>query len=409
MAQFKYKAKTTSGSITEGTIEAPDVRNASDKLRQQKLIVQELNEVKTGGLGAKIAAMLPFGKGVSSADLTLFSRQLSTLVSSGVPLVQGLTILEDQIEAPAFKKVVHSLRGDIESGISISDGMRKYPEAFGELYVAMIKAGELGGILDVILERLSGFLEASQGLKGKIMGALTYPAVIMVIALGATVFLLTGVIPKFAETFAGMGAELPMPTKVVLWLSHALVRYMAVLIAAPIIAIIAFKQAVKRSYAFAYFVDNAKLNAPIFGPMMRKMSIAKFTQTLGTLVKSGVPILQALETVAKTSGNKVIEKAIMDSREAVREGEKVSDPLRKSGVFPPMVMQMISVGEETGTLDQMLNKIAEFYNREVDEAAKALTSMMEPLIMVFLGGIIGTIVLAMFMPIMEMSNAASKG
>jgi len=410
MVQFKYKAKTTTGSTKEGKIEAPDIRGATDNLRSQKLIILEIAEEKAGGgIGDKIMALLPFGKGVPSTELTLFSRQLSTLVSSGVPLVQGLNILEEQIINVNFKRIVTSLREDIESGISISDGMRKYPEAFSELYVSMIRAGELGGILDAILERLSGFLESSEALKGKIKGAMMYPLVIVIIAGAATIFLMTGVIPQFAATFADMGAELPLPTKIVLFLSSILQKYLLLIIAAPVVGVIVFKQALKRSAAFRYKMDVLKLKIPVFGPMIRKMSIAKFTQTLGTLVKSGVPILQALETVAKTSGNMVIEKAVMDAREAIREGEKISTPLKKSGVFPPMVMQMISVGEETGTLDAMLNKISEFYSREVDEAVKGLTSMLEPLIMVFLGGVIGMIVLAMFMPIFEMSNAMSKG
>jgi type IV pilus assembly protein PilC len=405
MANFKYRVRAPSGAVSEGAMDAPDLRSAMDKLRNQKYVVVEINEAKS----TSILSRLGFGKKVKSSELCLFSRQLSTLVSSGVPLVQGLSILEEQMESPNFKSVIGSLRQDIESGISIADAMRKHPKAFEELYVSMISAGEVGGILDVILDRLSGYLENSEALKGKVKGAMTYPVVIAIVATGACLFLLTAVIPKFAAIFADMGAKLPLPTRMLLGLSAALKQYFYIIIAVPIILFVTYSQLIKRFDEFRLRVDALKLNIPMFGPIMRKMSIAKFTRTLSTLVKSGVPILQALETVAKTSGNKVIEKAIMDAREAIREGEKIADPLKKSGVFPPMVLQMIAVGEETGSLDTMLAKVSDFYEREVDDAVKGLSSMIEPLIIVFLGGVVGTIVLAMFLPMMEMTSMMSQG
>lgn len=409
MAQFSYRVRNTSGGILEGVIDANDIRSAMDKLRSQRYTIIEINEQKTSSIIKVIGSLLPFGKGVKSSELALFSRQLSTLVSSGVPIVQGLAIIEEQITSANFKNVLAGLKQDIEGGVSIADAMKKYPDVFSELYVSMISAGEVGGILDAILERLATYLESAEALKGKVKSAMTYPIVVAIIAVGATIFLLLGVIPQFANIFKDLGAKLPLPTRILLFVADILKRYFIVIFSVPIILFFVFKQLYKKSESFRYRVDEIKLHIPIFGVLSQKMSIAKFTRTLGTLVKSGVPILQALETVAKTSGNKVIEKAIFDARESIREGEKIAEPLKKNKVFPPMVIQMISVGEETGSLDTMLLKIADFYDREVDDAVKGLTSMIEPLIIVFMGGVIGTIVLAMFLPMFELTSMMSQG
>jgi len=409
VAQFSYRVRNTSGGILEGVIDANDIRSAMDKLRSQRYTIIEINEQKTSSIIKVIGSLLPFGKGVKSSELALFSRQLSTLVSSGVPIVQGLAIIEEQITSANFKNVLAGLKQDIEGGVSIADAMKKYPDVFSELYVSMISAGEVGGILDAILERLATYLESAEALKGKVKSAMTYPIVVAIIAVGATIFLLLGVIPQFANIFKDLGAKLPLPTRILLFVADILKRYFTVIFSVPIILFFVFKQLYKKSESFRYRVDEIKLHIPIFGVLSQKMSIAKFTRTLGTLVKSGVPILQALETVAKTSGNKVIEKAIFDARESIREGEKIAEPLKKNKVFPPMVIQMISVGEETGSLDTMLLKIADFYDREVDDAVKGLTSMIEPLIIVFMGGVIGTIVLAMFLPMFELTSMMSQG
>lgn len=409
MGQFNYRVRTPAGSTTDGIIDAADLRSAMNKLKSQKYVIVEINEKKSSILDNITNAIKSIGTGVSSNDLVLFSRQLSTLVSSGVPIVQGLAILEEQVVNKNFKKVITDLRADIESGISIADAMKKHPDVFEELYVSMISAGEVGGILDIILERLAGYLESAEALKGKIKGAMTYPMVVAIIAIGATTFLLLGVIPQFASIFKELGAKLPLPTRVLLAVADILTKYYYIIFPIPFVVFFSFKQAYKRIPAFRLKVDGIKLKIPMFGILMKKMSIAKFTRTFSTLVKSGVPILQALETVAKTSGNKVIEKTIMEAREAIREGEKIAVPLRKSDVFPPMVIQMISVGEETGSLDTMLAKISEFYEREVDDAVKGLTSMLEPIIMVFMGGVIGTIVLAMFLPMFELTSMMSQG
>jgi len=407
MPSFSYKAKLITGNITEGTIQAADQKAAMDQLRGQKLTPLEVSE-SSKSLNEIIAAISPFKPSVSSKELVLFSRQLSTLVSAGVPLVQGLTILEEQVESKHFKNVVRLIREDIESGLSITDALKKHPRAFEELYVSMIKAGEVGGILDVILERLSAYLEAAETLKAKVKGAMMYPAVVSTIAGSVTFFLIVGVIPTFEGIFKGFGAELPGMTQILIDLSHFLRNYWYVVLLTPVVLFIAMKQYGKTEGGKRN-IDSLILKIPIFGILLKKVAVAKFTRTFGTLVKSGVPILQALETVAKTSGNKVIEIAIMSAREAVKEGERIATPLKKANIFPPMVIQMVAIGEETGNLDAMLNKIADFYDQEVDTAVKGLTSMIEPIIIVIMGVVIGFIVIAMFMPMFELGGLAAGG
>ncbi|HBE88227.1 MAG TPA: pilus assembly protein PilC [Elusimicrobia bacterium] len=387
--QFAYKAKDSAGKVLEGTVEASDQAAAISRLRGQRLTVVEIN-AKSGG-PKKIKGS------VTSKDIVMFSRQLSTLVSAGVPIVQGLSILEQQAESPAFGHVLTQLRTDIESGLSIAEGMRKHPKAFTDLYVAMIKAGEVGGILDTILERLSAYLENSEALKAKVKSAMMYPAVVLSAAGLITIFLIVFVIPIFKDIFGSFGAELPFITQTLIDISDLLRKYILVLIMIGGGAFWGLKKwaATEKGHRT---VDDLSLKLPIVGILLKKVAVAKFTRTLGTLIKSGVPILQGLETVAQTAGNKVIEEAINKSRDSIKEGGRISDPLRKAGIFPPMVIQMISVGEETGALDNMLTKIADFYDAEVDTAVKGLTSMIEPLIMIVLGVVIGTIVVAMMMP-----------
>jgi len=406
MPEFAYKARGSSGSVSQGIIEAVDQKAARDRLRAQKLIILEINENQPG-LFAAIQKYNPLKAGVGSKDIVLFSRQMSTLVSAGVALVNGLNILGEQIENKVFKVIVNKVKEDIEAGLSIADAMKKHPDAFSDLYVSMIKAGEVGGILDTILERLSMYLEAAEELKHKVKGAMMYPLVVCTIAGGVTVFLLVGVIPTFKEIFSSFGAELPLPTRIVVGISEALQNYWYAFIAAPAAGFYVLKQWIKTDNGSRIF-DTYVLKLPLFGPMLRKVAVAKFTRTLGTLVKSGVPILQALETVARTAGNRVIEDALMNARESIREGERISDPLKKSGVFPPMVVQMIAVGEETGNLDTMLTKIADFYDQEVDVAVKGLTSMIEPIVIVVMGVVIGGIVIAMFIPMFELGQLAGK-
>lgn len=394
---FKYKAKDPKGKIVEGEIEASDNLDAVKKLKNQKFSVISVTESKKKLKGAK----------VQSKDIVVFSRQLSTLVSSGVPIIQSLSILESQAENKSFARVIGRIKSDIESGLSISDAMAKHPKVFSELYVSMIKAGEVGGILDTILDRLSTYLESAAALRDKVKSALMYPMIVGGIAVLITIFLVIFVIPIFKGIFASFGAELPFITRVVIGVSDFIkynIIYIAVVIGGGVYG---FKRYI-RTQKGRKKVDGILLKLPVFGIILKKVAIAKFSRTLGTLIKSGVPILQALETVAKTSGNKIIEEIILDSMKSIKEGGKISEPLKKNDIFPSMVVQMIAVGEETGSLDNMLFKIADFYDQEVDAAVKGLTSMIEPLVMVFMGVVIGFIVIAMFVPMFQMGEIASK-
>ncbi|MHB0995404.1 MAG: type II secretion system F family protein [Elusimicrobiales bacterium] len=392
--QFAYKAKDPSGKMAEGSVEAADEKAAIARLRAQKLSVVEIK----AGAGPRKKK----GK-ITSHDIVIFSRQLSTLVNAGVPIVQGLSILGEQAESPAFGAVIGAIRTDIEAGLSIADAMKKHPLVFSELYVAMVRAGEVGGILDTILERLSGFLESSEALKGKVKSALMYPTVVFSVAGLITIFLIMFVIPIFKDIFGSFGAELPILTRMIIMLSDFLRHYMLYALPFFVLGGWLIKKWLKTEKGQRK-IDEVSLKLPIVGILLKKVAIARFSRTLGTLIKSGVPILQGLETVAKTAGNKIIEEAINSSRDSIKEGGRISDPLKRANIFPPMVIQMISVGEETGGLDNMLNKIADFYDTEVDTAVKGLTSMIEPLIMVVLGVVIGTIVIAMFMPMFSMGE-----
>lgn len=407
MANFHYRARTPRGNIVMGIIEGQDQQFVVDKLRGQRYIVLDISESKKGPLSNMIGGFNFLKRKVRAKELVLFSRQLSTLVSAGVPIVQGLTILIEQITNPAFKKIVDNLRTDIEAGISIAEAMARYPQAFSELYVGMIRAGELGGILDVILERISAYLEAAEQLKNRVKGALIYPAVVSTVAVGVTVFLLVVVIPTFKRIFSQFGTDLPLPTQILISLSEWLKHYILFIFIGFVIFLIVLRQYYKTE-AGQTQIDGLLLKVPIFGVLLRKVAIAKFSRTFGTLVKSGVPILQALDTVAKTTGNKVVEIAVLKSKESIREGERIAEPLKASSVFPPMVIQMIAVGEETGNLDTMLAKIADFYDQEVDVAVDALTSMIEPIIIVIMGIVIGAIVIAMFMPMFQMGELAGR-
>lgn len=403
MPKFVYKAKSSAGATADGFIIAPDINAARALVRAQKLNISEIVE-KSESIVDKIKGLT--APKVTSKDLVLFSRQLSTLVGAGVPLVQGLTILGDQLENPAFKKVVTGLRLDIEAGMGIADTMKKYPEVFDTLYVSMIRAGELGGILDTILDRLSGYLESAEALKAKVKSAMMYPIVVLSIAVGITWFLLVFIIPKFEEMFKSFGQELPLPTKILLNTSRFLQdpKIIALFVALPIVGVSVLKKLMKKR-EFAKKWDAGLLKVPIFGMILKKVAVAKFTRTFSTLIKAGVPILSALDTVAQTAGNIIVEDAVLSAKGAIREGERIAKPLTASGVFPTMVVSMISIGEETGNLDAMLSKIADFYEAEVDTAVEGLTSMIEPLVIVFMGAVIGTIVVAMFLPMFNMSGA----
>jgi type IV pilus assembly protein PilC len=361
MPLYSYKARAAGGNPVAGVLEANDQRAAVDQLRQQRMVVLEIAE-KEPSLLDTIKKLPLFKPSIPAKEIVLFSRQLSTLVSAGVALVSGLNILAEQIQFKPFKSIVMKVKEDIEAGQPIAEALKKHPDAFTDLYVAMVRAGELGGILDVILERLSAYLESAEALRLKVKGAMMYPIVVSSIAALVTVFLLVGVIPTFKEIFSSFGAELPLPTRIVIGLSEALQHQWYVFIGVPVGAFFLFKRWLKTESGKKFSIRGF-CNFP-FWCYAAKVAVAKFTRTLGTLVKSGVPILQAMETVAQTAGNKVIEAAIMDARESIREGERIAEPLKRSGVFPPMVIQMISVGEETGNMDIMLHKIADFTTKK---------------------------------------------
>jgi len=407
MPKYIFRAKTPAGKEVSDVVEAASPTEVIEKLRGLKYFVIEVKEQKESFL-KNIIANIPFLKRkVKSSELTIFSRQLATLVSSGVQLVQGLSILEEQFESPTFRKIIHAVRLDIEAGVSISEAISKYPDVFSELYVGMVHAGEVGGILDQVLDRLATYLESSEALKSKIKSAMMYPIIVTIVAIGAAIIMLTVVVPRFAALFAEMGAKLPAPTQMLVDISNFLKKWIWLFILIGTIVVIVFRRVYKTNYKFALKVDTMLLNLPIFGDVIRKTAIARVTRTLGTLMHAGVPILHAMETVAKTAGNKLIEKTILEAREAIREGERIAEPLKKSGVFPPMVIQMIAVGEETGSLDAMLAKIADFYDREVSDAVEGLAGMIEPLIIVFLAVVVGGMVVAMYLPMFEITSKIS--
>lgn len=398
MPNFKYNARDQEGKSVVGTIEAANVSSVLSALRAKNLIIISVNEIKTKKAAGRS------GKKIKLDDLVIFARQLATMVSAGIPLVQGLDILKEQIENPDFKNVVKDVGAKIEAGDSLSEALGRHPKVFTSLFVNMIKAGESSGTLDEILERLASYLEKTAALIRKVKAALIYPIAVSCMAVAITLVLVLKVIPGFKGIFSSLGAKLPMPTQILITISDVCLEYFLVVGAVIIAVVLAFMAYIKTPGGALTF-DKFKLNVKIFGPLFKKVAVSKFTRTLSTLVRSGVPILGALEIVSKTAGNKVIEKAVDEVRASVREGESISEPLSRHKVFPPMVVRMISVGEETGKLEDMLSKIADFYDEQVDAAVSGLTSLIEPLIIAFLGIVIGSIVIAMFLPILTLTEA----
>jgi type IV pilus assembly protein PilC len=398
MPQFTYTARAVNGDLKSATIEAPNRDEVIKQLKQQRMNVVKIDEgsaVKRKRLGA-----------IKMRDIVIFTRQFSTMINAGLPLVQALDILATQSENPALKDITRQVVFDVESGNTVADALRRHPKAFSELYVNMVAAGEAGGILDTILMRLAVFMEKNDALIRKVKGAMIYPAVIMSVAVIAITVLLIFVIPTFQSMFESAHIALPLPTRLVIGMSHALKSYWWALIG--IIAGSVFM--VRRYYATPngkLTIDRMMLRAPVLGDVLRKSAVSRFTRTLGTLISSGVSILDGLEITAKTSGNRVIQDAIMESRASIAGGETIAAPLKKSAVFPPMVISMISVGEQTGGLDEMLTKIADFYDEEVDAAVSGLLALMEPVMIVFLGVVVGGMVIAMYLPIFDMVNAVS--
>ncbi|MEO5356406.1 MAG: type II secretion system F family protein [Nitrospirae bacterium YQR-1] len=357
-------------------------------------------EVKVAGQPKKKGFSM--GGSVSDKDLVVFTRQFSTMIDAGLPLVQALDILSEQSENPFFKNIIREMKLEVEGGATFSDALKKHPKVFDELYANMVQAGETGGILDTVLQRLADYIEKSMRLKKKVKGAMTYPIVIISIAVICIGVIMVFVVPTFAKMFATLGGTLPAPTRVIIALSGFIAGWGGVMIVVVVVAAVFVYKQIRSTDKGKYVTDQILLKLPIFGILIRKVAVAKFTRTLGTLISSGVPILEGLENTAKTSGNKVVERTIYTVRSAVTEGLALSDPLSKAGVFPPMVTSMIAIGESTGALDAMLSKIADFYDEEVDNTVSNLTALMEPLMIVFLGGTVGFTVVAMYLPIFKM-------
>ena len=395
MPTFTYTARAVNGDLKSATIEAPSRDDVIKQLRQLRLNVVKIDE--------GTANRRKRGGSIRMRDIVIFTRQFSTMINAGLPLVQALDILAQQSENPALKDVTRQVVFDVESGNTLADAMRKHPKAFSELYVNMVAAGEAGGILDTILMRLAVFMEKNDALVRKVKGAMIYPAVIISVAAIAITVLLVFVIPTFQTMFESANIALPLPTRIVIGLSHALKTYWYMVLG----AIIATFVSVKKYYQTTngkLTIDRSLLRLPVLGDVLRKSAVSRFTRTLGTLISSGVSILDGLEITAKTSGNRVIQDAIMESRASIAGGETIAAPLKKSQVFPPMVISMIAVGEQTGGLDEMLSKIADFYDEEVDAAVSGLLALMEPLMIVFLGVVVGGMVVAMYLPIFDMVN-----
>jgi type IV pilus assembly protein PilC len=399
MSSYKYVAKDAKGNSLSGTLEAANRQEALKLLHGQDLLIISLDEAKAQPAGTRDF----FKKPVKLDDLVVFSQQLATMVDAGITLVSSLDILGQQIENSTFKKIVLDIRNKVEAGSSLSDAMGKhYEDVFSELFVNMVRAGEASGMLDDILNRLAEYLYKMNALQRKIKSALVYPAVVTAIALCVTLFLLIRVIPVFKEIYAGFGTELPRPTQALIFVSDYLGQNFVLGTILVIFIAFAIKRYLRTEGGRLRF-DRLLLGLPVFGILVKKVAVSKFSRTLATLVKSGVPILSALEIVGKTSGNRVVEKAVESVRVSVREGEDIAQPLAKAKIFPPMVVRMVSVGEKSGELEKMLTKIADFYEDQVDVAVNGLTSLMEPFIIVFLGLVIGTIVVCMFLPIFKIT------
>lgn len=400
MPRFQYTARNFDGKVVTNDMEGDSKEAVIAKLRERGYFVTQIKE--------KGKEFQLFQRKISSTEIAIFARQFATMVGAGVPLVRCLTILGQQCENPRFRDIITKVRQDVEAGSNLSKALAGHPKVFSNLFINLVKAGEAGGILEEILSRLANYLESSEQLRQKVKGAMTYPVVVSAIACLVVIFLIVFVLPTFETIFKDMGdAKLPLPTRMLLGLSAFMNQYLILIVIGSVAGFIGIKKFFESERGIRLF-DNNILKVPVIGMLQKKVAVAKFTRTLGTLIASGVPILQALEVTADTAGNVVIADAVNKTRASIREGESISEPLKASTVFPPMVVQMIAVGEETGELDKMLTKIADFYDQEVDTAVKGLTSVIEPIVIVFMGIVIGGIVMAIFMPMLELVNSGTK-
>jgi type IV pilus assembly protein PilC len=399
MPIYKWEGKTIKGLVKKGEMEAPNEAAIRIHLRQQNII-----PTKIVTKGKEIKFSFSIRKKVRERSIAIFTRQLATMIDAGLPLVQSLEVLSSQQESRVFKNIIREIREDVEGGSTFAGALKKHPVTFNELYTNLVVAGEEGGILDNILTRLANYIEKSEALKKKVKSALIYPAVIIGVAIIVVLILMIFVIPVFETLFRQAGQTLPLPTLIVVTASKLIKKFVIILIPAFILLIYLMRKYYQTANGRAV-IDRFLLKVPVFGPLLKKIAVARFSRTLGTLVSSGVPILDGLNIVSRTAGNRTIETAILNARASIREGETIADPLNRSGIFPPMVIQMISVGESTGALDSMLSKIADFYEEEVDIAVANLTSLLEPFLMIFLGVVIGGVVIAMYLPIFQMASA----
>ena len=403
MPVFAYRGRTRTGQAVIGTIEAPTQEAVIAQLRQQQVMATSVRS-QPGPIQLKIPG---FGGKVKDKDLTVFTRQVATMIDAGLPLVQCLEVLASQQPNKRFKKALTEIRETVEGGSTFAAALKRHPKIFTPLYVNMVEAGEAGGFLDTILNRLAGYIEKAMNLRRKVKGALIYPSTIVTVAIAVVIFLLVFVIPTFKALFEGFGAALPLPTRVVLELSRLVREHLLAGLGVLVMAVLGLRF-YYRTEKGKRVIDAILLRAPVFGGLIRKVSVAKFTRTLGTLVSSGIPILDGLDITARTAGNKVVEEAILKTRSSIAEGKTIADPLKTSGVFPPMVVAMISVGEQTGALDSMLAKIADFYDTEVDQAVANLTALLEPMLMVFLGVVVGGVIIAMYLPIFKLVSVVGR-
>lgn len=400
MPMYSWKARTRQGSLKKGEMEAGTEEAVMAQLRSQSL-----TPVVVKAKSKDISEYLTFlQEKITTKDLVIFTRQFATMIDAGLPLVQCLDILGSQQPNKTFKRVILEIKNDVEQGSTFADALRKQPNPFDPLFVNLVQAGEIGGILDTIFNRLAVYLEKADKLARKVKGAMVYPVTVLVVALGVIIMMLVKIIPTFEKMFADFGGTLPGPTQVVVNISHFMQEWVGTFLVVVTVLVISFSQGRKRSLAFRRWTDGVALKAPIFGPLIRKVAVARFTRTLGTMIASGVPILDGLDIVAKTAGNVVVEDALYDVKAAIAEGRTLAEPLAESGVFPGMVIQMIAVGEETGAMETMLTKIADFYDDEVDDAVDALTAMLEPAMMVGLGGTVGGMLIAMYLPIFKIAD-----
>lgn len=399
MPIYRWRGTNRAGKKVKGEMEAPDPEVVGQTLRRQRIEVLNVKEAPKD-IFENVSFLQPK---VKEKDIVLFTRQFATMIDAGLPLVQCLDILSGQTVNRKFKDILRQVKSDVESGSTFADALKRHPQTFDELFVNLVAAGEVGGILDTILNRLSAYIEKAMKLKKRVKGAMVYPVVVMVIAVAVVAVLLIVVIPIFEQMFEDMGGALPTPTQIVVDTSKFLRKYIVFIVIILGVLLFLFSRFTKTQRG-RVLVDDLLLKLPILGGLIRKVAVARFTRTLGTMIQSGVPLLDGLDIVAKTAGNKTVEAAIFKTRASISEGRTLAEPLGESGVFPPMVVQMVAVGESTGALDAMLTKIADFYDEEVDSAVEALTSLIEPFMMVFLGGAVGAFLVAMYLPIFKIAG-----